>query len=148
MCELLARKMHQAIQDFKKDVVDETSFEAALCADKKQLALWITILAQVELEKGNTQASEDLAHSVSFITNKQIEIKSLNVQETLGFLKKTESSWFMEHYKRLAEKSDLIGVCYALEKVYKHYASLKDNASTTTTQEISLQIQRNFEAIL
>jgi hypothetical protein len=120
MCELLARKMFQAITEFKTPPHHKKdTLEGYLVADRKRLALWISILARIEKEKRHVKVAEDLLHSVSFLTNK--ELASSNLESTVDILAHADDSWFFQHYKNLSDKSDLIGVCYALDKCHKHY---------------------------
>lgn len=148
MCDLLSRKMYAEIESFKTGSKNENSFEDYLSANKKRLALWITLLSQTELQRGNKEIANELAHSVLFISNKTVELQNLNIQDTSDTLNTATPTWLMSHYKNLANKTNLVGVSYALEKAYKTYVMQEIHTQIPDPHTFNSKIQRQFESIV
>lgn len=153
MCDLLARKMYTAIENFKNlGNPREPTFEEYLSADTKRLALWISLLSQVESERGRKQIASELLHSVLFITNKMVDTKNLNVQDAFKTLSKAAPDWLQNHYQTLADKTSLIGLCYALEKAAKNYDTeeiLSDAKSfKSNIHQFNAEVRRHLESVL
>lgn len=143
MCELLGRKMLQAIIAFKNSTTTEDTLETYLCQSRKRLSQWIMTLAHIETSKGNTENAKELAESVLFVTGSQGQASYVDMMKNEIQLLEDEN--LLAHYKELSESTNLIGVSYALEKVIQSYevkATVKARKSTIVLQQVKSAIEK------